>query len=140
MWREEKSYFPDSLSRGVTSVSPLKQVQRVWNNVFPNCTRHQSWEESDDNKRRKAMRKSSFLGYSAHTNLSGRVFGGPVLSASGNDTPSGSTPFGNGPKLHSRKVQRFLLRADTDKLQTLEIITVPDINCNTAVTLQSEPF
>lgn len=73
--KEEMSYFPDSLNSTVTSVSPLKQVQWVWNNVFPNCIKHQSWEDTDDNKRQKAMWKSGFISYSALSNLSNGLSG-----------------------------------------------------------------
>lgn len=47
----------------------------VWNTVVPNCLKHQSRKDIDDNKRQKAMWKIGFISYSMLSNLSDKVLG-----------------------------------------------------------------
>lgn len=69
--KQEKPYFPDSLEQNHDLCLSLKAS--TVNNVFPNSIRHQNREDTDDNKRQKAMWKSSIISFSVHANLTGRV-------------------------------------------------------------------
>lgn len=75
--------------------------------LVPNCKKHQSGEDTDDNKKTKRPREGAVLrSYSMHSNLSDKVLGSG-LSASRYDMSAGSTPFGSCLKLH-RVCHNFL--------------------------------
>lgn len=115
----------------------LKEEQ--WANLWlkktsavPNCMKHQRGEDTDDNRRQKAMWKSSFPDLTCQTRLWGLG-----LSASRYDTSPGSPSSGNSLKQKSWRSVIISYSSYAARQAAVWMTAGLDINCNTRVILQS---